>query len=179
MNKIVITGFMGSGKSTVARALANLLNYEMVDLDDVIEATAGRSIRTIIETDGEPRFRELEKEALGNLLEGSNKQVIALGGGAWISEANREQIREHAAVSIWLDAPFDLCWKRIAPLAEDRPLARNEAAARKLLFERISCYELADLRIAVTEQEWATEVAAKIIRALKQHTNPILQSESD
>ena len=168
MNTIVITGFMGSGKSTVAKALAQLLNCEMVDLDKEVESAVGHPVRTIIETEGEVRFREHERTALRKLLQDKRKQVIALGGGAWISESNRDQIRAHGAISVWLDATFDLCWKRIASLAEERPLARNEAAARKLFSERVSCYELADLRVAVTEQS-ADETAAKVFQALTQH----------
>ena len=171
MNKIVITGFMGSGKSTVARALAQLLRYEMLDLDDVIESAQGRSARQIIEADGEPRFRELEQEALRTLLQTSGKSVIALGGGAWISEANRRAIREHGATSVWLDAPFSLCWKRITAAAEQRPLARNETEAFQLFSSRTSCYELADRHIGATEKKSAIEIAAEILQALNKSTN--------
>lgn len=171
MNKIVITGFMGSGKSSVARALAQLLSYEVIDLDDLIESEQGRSAREIIEADGEPRFRALEEQALSNLMPSSQRQIVALGGGAWMSETNRLLISEQGATSIWLDAPFSLCWKRIAADAELRPLARNEAAAFKLFRERISLYELVDVRVVVHEGESAEEIAALIVQALAERSN--------
>lgn len=170
-NKIVITGFMGSGKSTVARALAQLLDYRTTDLDDLIQSAVGRSARQIIEADGEPRFRELEQQALSELLQTSDKYVVALGGGAWISEANRRAIKEQSATSVWLDAPFRLCWHRISAADEQRPLARNEAEAFELFSSRRSCYELADVHIAVTEQKSATEIAAEILQALEKRTH--------
>lgn len=171
MNKIVITGFMGSGKSTVARALAQLLRCEMIDLDEVIESGGGRSVRQIIEADGEPRFREIEQEALIKLLQTSDKYVMALGGGAWISEANRRAIREHGATSVWLDAPFSLCWKRITAAVEQRPLAPNETEAFELFSSRTSSYELADINIGVTEETSANEIAAEIAKTLDKVTN--------
>jgi shikimate kinase len=171
MNKIVITGFMGSGKSTVAQALAPLLDYRMIDLDDVIKSAVGRSARQIIEEDGEPRFRDLEQQALSKLLQTSEHYVVALGGGAWISEASRLEIKEQGATSVWLDAPFSLCWKRIKGDAGQRPLARNEAEAFELFSSRTSCYELADLHIVVTEQKSATEIAAEILQAVGKRTN--------
>jgi shikimate kinase len=170
MNKIVITGFMGSGKSSVARALAQLLSYEVIDLDDFIKAEQGRSAREIIEAHGELRFRELEEQALSNLMRGSQRQIVALGGGAWMSETNRRLITKQGATSIWLDAAFSLCWNRIAADAELRPLARNEAAAFKLFRERIALYELADLRVVVHEEESAEEIAAQIVQNLKERS---------
>jgi shikimate kinase len=171
MRKIIITGFMGSGKSTVARALAQLRHCEMVDLDDIIAAGEGRSAGTIIEVDGEQRFRELERQALLRILQTDGDLVVALGGGAWISETNRQAIKEHKAISVWLDAPFELCWKRIEPLAEQRPLARNKPAALKLFSERASCYERADLRVSITEQKSAEEIAAEIDQSLTLQSN--------
>ena len=170
MNKIVITGFMGSGKSTVARALAQLLDYRMIDLDDVIKSNVGRSARQIIEEDGEPHFRELELQALSKLLQTSDKYVVALGGGAWISDASRRAIKEQGATSVWLDAPFSLCWDRITAADDQRPLARSEAEAFELFSSRTSCYELADVHIAVTEQKSAAEIAAAIFQALEKRT---------
>lgn len=169
MNKIAITGFMGSGKSSVARALAKLLSYEVIDLDNVIELDEGRSVRAIIDEDGEPLFRELEQRALGIVLQTPGNAVIALGGGTWIVEANRKMIREAQATSVWIDAPFDLCWKRIAETAEQRPLARTESSALKLYSERTSCYELADLHVAVADEETAQDVAVKIVNSLAQN----------
>jgi shikimate kinase len=170
MSKIIITGFMGSGKSSVARALAALLGREMVDLDEAIAAAEGRAANEIIAEDGEPRFRELEQQVLIKLLLTPGDQVVALGGGAWISETNRRLVNKERAISVWLDAPFSLCWKRIAAAAERRPLAPNETAAFMLFSERTSCYELTDLHLAVTEQKSAEEIAAEIAEALAQHT---------
>ena len=169
MSKIVITGFMGSGKSSVASALADQLGCVMTDLDDAIASAQGRVAREIIAEDGEPRFRELEQQALSNLLQTPGDQVVALGGGAWISETNRRLITQERAISVWLDAPFSLCWKRIAAASELRPLAPNENAAFKLFSERTPCYELADLRVVVTEQKLPVEIAAEIAEALAQH----------
>lgn len=167
MNMIVITGFMGSGKSTVARALANHLAWGMLDLDQVIEQEAGRSVPEIIEVDGEPRFRQLETRTLTKLLESfTSNVVVALGGGAWISEVNRKLISDHGAVSVWLDAPFPLCWRRIAESGGGRPLARSEAEARNLFTERLACYELADVHVQVSKQKSADEIAAEIVQAL-------------
>ena len=179
MNKIIITGFMGSGKTSVAKALAQLLGCEMIDLDEAIESAEGRTASTIIQEDGEPRFRLLEQQALSRLLQTPGAQVVALGGGAWISEANRKMVAQHRGISVWLDAPFSLCWKRIAPATAVRPLAPNETAAFKLFSERTSCYELADLRVAVTEQKSANEIAAEIAEILKQHKPSFEQPDSD
>lgn len=166
MIKIIITGFMGSGKSTVGRALARQLNCPLIDLDQIIEREEGRSARQIIEEDGEPRFRDLENQMLAKTLTDSAEQVVALGGGAWISEKNRQLVRDQGGVSVWLDAPFDLCWKRIAASGGGRPLARSEADAGILFAKRRSSYELAAVHIQITEHKSVEEIATEIIQAL-------------
>lgn len=166
MIKIIITGFMGSGKSTVGRALARQLNCPLIDLDQIIEREEGRSARQIIEEDGEPRFRDLENQMLAKTLTDSAEQVVALGGGAWISEKNRQLVRDQGVVSVWLDAPFDLCWKRIAASGGGRPLARSEADAGILFAKRRSSYELAAVHIQITEHKSVEEIATEIIQAL-------------
>ena len=87
--RIVIVGFMGCGKTTVARALAQRLGCEMIDLDSFITEREGRTPAEIIEADGEPAFREIETHALRDALKMDDARVIALGGGAWTIEANR------------------------------------------------------------------------------------------
>jgi shikimate kinase len=146
---IVITGFMGCGKSKVARELAQRRNTVMVDLDDWITARAGRSPAQLINEDGERAFREIETNALRELLQSGEAGVIALGGGAWIEEVNRDLIEEYRCTSVWLDTPFEICWERIAASEEDRPLGRTRADAETLYDRRKPIYALAQLHIPV------------------------------
>jgi len=144
---IIIVGFMGSGKTTVAYELAALLESEAVDLDQVIAKTVGRTAREIIEEDSESAFRVIETRTLRKVLSEGGSTVIALGGGAWIQEENRGLIALYDGLSVWIDAPFDLCWNRIAAAGADRPLARSRAQAHALYLQRKGIYELADLHI--------------------------------
>jgi shikimate kinase len=146
---IIITGFMGSGKTTVAQALARSLDCRSIDLDQLITERAGRTPKEIIEQDGESGFREIETRLLREALEQGAARVIALGGGAWIIQTNRDLIAAHNGFAAWLDAPFELCWQRITAAGRKRPLARSEEQARKLYEERRPVYELATLRVAV------------------------------
>jgi len=144
---IVITGFMGCGKSKAARELALRRNVVMVDLDHWITRRTGRNPAQLINEDGERAFRAIETNALRELLESGEAGVIALGGGAWIEEANRELIDRFDCVSIWLDTPFDICWERIAASEEDRPLGRTREEAEARYNLRKPIYALAQLRI--------------------------------
>ena len=144
---IVITGFMGCGKSKAARELALRRNVVMVDLEHWITRRTGRNPAQLINEDGERAFRAIETNALRELLESGEAGVIALGGGAWIEEANRELIDRFDCVSIWLDTPFDICWERIAASEEDRPLGRTREEAEARYNLRNPIYALAQLRI--------------------------------
>ena len=101
---IALTGFMGAGKTVVGRGLALCLGWGFVDLDAVIEAGEGASIREIFTRHGEGYFREREKAALEEVLDGSG-QVIALGGGAVVDPDNRRLLKERSL----------LIWLRVAP----------------------------------------------------------------
>ena len=149
---IVITGFMGCGKTKVARELARELDVAMVDLDDVITKRVGRSPAQLIVADGERAFRVLETDSLRHVLEIGAARVIALGGGAWIQKANRQLINEYSCLSVWLDVPFEMCWTRIAASQEDRPLGRTREQALALYEQRRPIYELANIHIAVREE---------------------------
>jgi shikimate kinase len=162
---IIITGFMGSGKTTVAQALARILDCPSIDLDQLITERAGRTPKEIIEQDGQSGFREIETRLLRQVLGQGSARVIALGGGAWTMQTNRDLIAEHNGFAIWLDAPFALCWQRITTAGQKRPLAGSEEQARKLYEERRPVYELATLRVTVAGRE-VYESALAIARRL-------------
>jgi shikimate kinase len=162
--KIIIVGFMGSGKSTVAAALGRQLNLAFVDLDEAIAKAEGRTAGELIEQDGEPAFREIETRILREELSKNVRAVIALGGGAWTITENRELIAQQpAAITVWLDAPFELCWKRITSTTEKRPLAQTMAAGEQLYRKRQADYALAGHAVRVSENESAEVIASRIV----------------
>jgi shikimate kinase len=164
---IVITGFMGSGKTTVARALARMLDCRAIDLDQLIAESERRTPKEIIEQDGEPAFREIETRLLRELLEQDGEQVIALGGGAWTLPGNRDLIAQHNGFSVWLDAPFELCWQRITASGNQRPLARDKGQAQMLYAERLNLYKLAGLQVLAGEGQGVDGLASTIAKALQ------------
>lgn len=164
--RIIITGFMGSGKSTVASALARLLNCEMIDLDEMIAHDTRRSPRQIIEEDGESSFRQVETNVLAEVLKSEGTCVVALGGGAWTLERNLDLIRGQGGIGVWLDAPFSLCWERILGSGDERPLARDKWEARKLYRERLTSYERADLHVEADGSRSPEEIAGQIAQYL-------------
>lgn len=163
---IVIVGFMGSGKTTVARELACLLNCRATDLDELMSERERRTPAEIIEQSGEDEFRRIETETLSQILNeesvDSHARIIALGGGAWTLQRNRDLINEHKGFTIWLDAPFELCWQRIEAGREFRPLAPSRERAEKLHGQRGPVYELARMHIVISENMTALEIARKI-----------------
>jgi shikimate kinase len=111
--RIVIVGFMGSGKTTVAKALAARLGCGLADLDAIVCAQQNKSVPELIKEQGESSFRDAETAALQVVLDRQVPRIIALGGGAWTLERNRELINKYGCLTVWLDAPYDLCWQRI------------------------------------------------------------------
>ena len=166
---IVITGFMGCGKTEVARALATRLNLPLVDLDDKIATLHGRTAAQLIVDEGEPAFRAIETQILTEILKKHPQSVIALGGGAWITDENRKLITAHAGVAVWLDTPFEVCWQRIESATEDRPLGRTRAAAEERFHRRRPIYQLADMHVAVMAHETVKDAVARIEAALRDY----------
>lgn len=171
--RIVITGFMCAGKTTVARALAARLDCASLDTDAIIVERERRSIEAIIDEDGEARFRQIEREVLRACLEKDEARVIALGGGMWTLEENRALVNAHDdCLTVWLDAPFALCWQRIADAAANartaRPLARDHDHALALYTARRDAYSLAAYRVQTgaerSAEDTATEIASIIER---------------
>jgi shikimate kinase len=159
---IVITGFMGCGKTEVARTLARRFNLALVDLDQRIAEQHGRTAAQLIVEEGEPAFRAIETETLRELLQEGAAGVIALGGGAWITAANREIIQQHQGVSVWLDTPFELCWQRIESSPQERPLGRTRSQAEQVYGERRAVYQLAAIHLPVLPHETTAELVARL-----------------
>ena len=166
MRPIVITGFMGCGKSKVARELAVRLHVTMVDLDERITARTGRTPAQLIDEDSERVFRTIETETLRDVLQSREAGVIALGGGAWIEQGNRELIEEYGCASVWLDVPFEVCWTRIEYAGEDRPLGRTKNQAAALYERRRPVYQLATTHIQVAGNEELDDLISVIRSAL-------------
>ncbi len=158
---IVLIGFMGSGKSTVGRELHQRLGYALVDMDQVIEQRAGKSIAAIFATDGEENFRQMETNLLEELCDpAAPRRIISTGGGVIGRKENRALLRQLGYV-VWLQAPLDTLVERTArnrdrPLLDtEDPVARIEAlmTVRKPLYAEtahltvdtagLDCYELA------------------------------------
>ena len=138
---VFLVGFMGSGKTTVGQALATLMGWRFIDLDRMIEAREGQAIREIFERRGEPEFRRLEHDAIAACRELS-ETVIALGGGAFVAEANRALIGT-LGTTVWLDCPLEVCLARIGD-DPARPLLGGGEAMRALFDRRRPTYALAD-----------------------------------
>src|ERR1043165_4823543 len=133
--KLALTGFMGVGKSSVARHLAHLLKVRRLDLDTLIEESEKRSVPEIIDRDGIERYREIETQNLRETLALDDVSILSLGGGACTIPVNRELLKQAGYRTIWLEATFEHCWLNISFSHKDRPLARDKTAALKLFDE--------------------------------------------
>lgn len=154
---------MACGKTTVANEVARELNCRCVDLDSFITEREKRSPAEIITEDGEDAFREVETLALRDVLQNREQHVIALGGGTWTTPANRTLIALYDCLTVWLDAPFELCWTRIASGEVNRPLAPDRHAAQNRFHARRTDYQLAEKRISVKDGTTTTEIAKDIL----------------
>lgn len=160
--RVVLTGFMGVGKSTVARFLASLLDSKRIDLDSVIEISEKKTIAEIIESVGEERFRQIESENLRRILLNDEARIIALGGGAWTIAENRRLIKEQDFTTVWLESTFEHCWRNIRASKKERPLAKNKQQTRQLFEARQRLYCLADWHFIIKPDLTSFEVAKKI-----------------
>lgn len=147
---VCLTGFMGCGKSTVARLLARQIGWVHVDLDKRITEVTGLTIPEIFIGSGEPEFRKIEHEqlarVLGEAVEQRAPRIISLGGGTTAQPQNVALLREHGAVTVWLYCPIEELLQRCAHIT-NRPLFRDEASFRQLYLERLPAYELSDFRV--------------------------------
>ena len=151
---IYLIGFMGSGKSTVGRMLADQIGWRFTDIDDDVEAAAQTSIAELFTQRGEEEFRRFESEAIRQRvrrIQSGHPMVLALGGGAFTQQATIDLL-ENNGVTIWLDADFPIVKKRVS-LASHRPLARNAERFAELFQQRRENYAKAEYRVIITEDD--------------------------
>ncbi|MCX6551686.1 MAG: shikimate kinase [Acidobacteria bacterium] len=146
-DRIYLVGFMGAGKSTVARALGRRLGWRVEDIDELIEARERCAVSEIFATRGEPYFRLAEREVLRRLV-GVDHAVVATGSGTYADADNRAAINS-SGVAIWLDLPWTATVNRV-PDDGRRPLAQDRAQFEALFHARRLAYQHAHLRLDAT-----------------------------
>ncbi len=140
---LVLIGFMGAGKSTLGRLLADQLRCPLTDLDEEIARIHG-PIPSLFAARGESGFRAIEHYHLDLILAAlARPSILALGGGAYSQQANRDLLARHGATIVFLDAPFEVLYARIRDTAQQRPLATDRDRLGKLYAERRPTYLLA------------------------------------
>lgn len=143
-DKIYLVGFMAAGKSTMARKLAARLDWQVADIDALIERREHLSVSAIFSKRGEPYFRAAERAVLADQIP-ARHVVVATGGGTFVDPHNRELIRQDG-VSVWLDVPFDQTIARV-PGDGRRPLAADRLEFERLYNARRVCYQQAHIRL--------------------------------
>jgi shikimate kinase len=166
IENLALIGFMGTGKSSVGRLVADTLHFTFLDTDHVIESRAGKSIRQIFEDEGEPAFRELERRLVEELAR-RKKTVIATGGGLPANEVNLASLKRHALV-VCLWASPEKIFERVRHQSH-RPLLNEPEPMekiRRLLAEREPYYRQADVLLN-TELRPLREVAGQVVHQFR------------
>lgn len=166
MKNIILIGFMGSGKTTVAYLLGKMLKMDVVEMDNIVLKNSKRnSINEIFEKDGEIRFRELEIEAAKSIKDLQNT-VISTGGGVVMNKIILDYLRQNGVV-VYLDTSFYEIQKRLEKTS-DRPLFKNVLAARKLFEFRNPLYDFFSEYMVTTNDKDQEAVASEIAKKVKE-----------
>ena len=153
MKKIILLGYMGSGKSTVGKLLSKSIGYNSLDLDKVIETAQGLSVSKIFEKHGELYFRKLEHQILKEILRTEDGAIISLGGGTPCYSNNMELFKDKNIITIYLSCSVDELFARLNFNKSKRPLIASMSDAElkeyiaKHLFERSVFYNQAQIKI--------------------------------
>ena len=166
MKNIVLTGFMGTGKTTIGQALAQMLHMKLVDVDEEIESAQGMRINDIFKTHGEQHFRDMETAMIKKTSQEENL-IISTGGGAVLRDENMAALKEKGII-FCLSASAETIMKRTG-ISQDRPLLKVEDPMKKiseLLAFRRPFYEKAGIMIE-TDGKSPLQVADEIVEIVK------------
>ncbi|WP_366187406.1 shikimate kinase [Flavobacterium ovatum] len=170
MSKIILLGYMGSGKSTIAKSLSKIKQLPFVDLDNYIEEKAKMTIKNIFETKGEIYFRKLEHQCFLELLDNDQDYIIGLGGGTPCYANNHELLIGEGRISIYLKASIDTLFNRLVLEKSQRPLIADKTDEEMKefiaihLFERSYFYNQAQYTVSVDQS--VDLIVADIIKVL-------------
>ena len=165
LRRLVLTGFMGAGKSTIGRLLAARIGWNFLDLDAHLEARTGATIPQLFERHGEAHFRRLESSALASAL-GQNHTVLALGGGTPEELTNRLLLEQTPATfTIFLDAPFPTLFDRCMLQDIARPVLADPAAAQLRFQKRHPLYRRLANRTIDTADQTPEQTVEAILKA--------------
>ena len=171
--RVILTGFMGTGKTAVAHALAKRLHSQFLDTDLMVEETVGKTIGEIFVKEGEDAFRAYEKQMVRKALERDEKVVVSTGGGAIVDPENLKLMKEKGIV-IGLSASPEEIMKRVERM-DVRPLLKTKDTLKKikeLLSHRSPYYRKADTIIDTTARP-VEETVEKIVNFLNaNHPRP-------
>jgi shikimate kinase len=161
---IVLSGFMGAGKTTVGQILASRLNRDLIDADEEIERRQGMTIAEIFKRMGEPGFRQIERAVITDLCVNNRGKVVSLGGGAFMQQEIRD-ICLSSAIVVFLDVSWERWKERISLIKDTRPLLQTKSMeeVRELFDTRRKVYSLSHFTIH-TDQLSPEEIADQIIR---------------
>ena len=166
LTNIALIGFMGTGKTSVGRLVAEQLHFDYLDTDEVIQSATGRSITEIFETDGEPAFRALEEKVVKELA-GRKNTVIATGGGLPVNPDNLASLKRHSLIVCLWSSPEKI-WERVRHQGH-RPLLHDknpQAKIRELLAARERFYKQADVLLN-TDLRSLREVAQQVVHQFR------------
>jgi len=158
MAKIILLGYMGSGKSTIAKSLSEKTQIKLFDLDKIIEDRTNLSIKSIFETKGEVYFRKLEHEIFKELIASDEKSIISLGGGTPCYANNHEMLNGDGIASFYLKGSIETLYERLVSIKENRPLIADQSEEEmkeyiaKHLFDRSFYYNQATHKITIDEK---------------------------
>ncbi len=155
MKKIILLGYMGCGKSTIAKLLANSTSFSYLDLDEIIEKNENASVKNIFSEKGEIYFRKLEHQILEKLINNQESFILSLGGGTPCYSNNHEFLKSSNVISIYLKASVETLYDRLLYSNSERPLIANKNPQEmkefiaKNLFDRSYYYNQAQFKISV------------------------------